>query len=140
MSSRHVGPIADRDGDRGQRARPRRRQGHLEAAAVRDAVAGAHLADGGYAGKLIAYARKVLRLVVEVVRRKDGQRGFEVLPRRWVIERTLSWIMRCRRLVCDYERLPVHSEAMVTWAMIGVMTRRLAPTPGRRPWEPATPK
>lgn len=97
-------------------------------------------ADGGYAGKLVAYARQALRLVVEVVRKKEGQRGFEVLPRRWVVERTLSWIVRCRRLVHDYERLPAHSEAMVTWAMIGIMTRRLAPTPGRRPWQPAAPK
>lgn len=101
----------------------------------------AHIwADGGYAGKLIVYARKVLRLVVEVVGKKESQRTFEVLPRRWVIERTLSWIMRCRRLVRDYERLPAHSETMVTWAMIGIMTRRLAPAPGRRPWQPATPK
>jgi transposase len=101
----------------------------------------AHIwADGGYAGKLIVYARKVLRLVVEVVGKKEGQRTFEVLPRRWVIERTLSWIMRCRRLVRDYERLPAHSETMVKWAMIGIMTRRLAPAPGRRPWQPATPK
>jgi transposase len=97
-------------------------------------------ADGGYAGKLVAYARQVLRLVVEVVRRKAGQRGFEVAPRRWVAERTLSWLVRCRRLVSDYERLPAHSEAMVKWAMIGIMVRRLAPAPGRRPWQPATPK
>jgi transposase len=98
----------------------------------------AHIwADGGYAGKLIAYARKVLDLVVEA--KKPGQRTFEVLPGRWVVERTLAWIMRCRRLVRDYERLPAHSETMVTWAMIGIMTRRLAPTPGQRPWQPATP-
>lgn len=101
----------------------------------------AHIwADGGYAGKLVAYAAKVLRRTVEVVRKKQGQRTFEVAPRRWVVERTLSWIVRCRRLVCDYERLPVHSEAMVKWAMIGIMTRRLAPISGRRPWDPATPK
>jgi transposase len=96
-------------------------------------------ADGGYAGRLVAYARQVLRITVDIVRKKDGQRTFEVLPRRWVVERTLSWISRCRRLTHDYERLPEHSEAMVKWAMIGLMTRRLAPTPGRRPWQPATP-
>jgi transposase len=73
-------------------------------------------ADGGYAGKLVAYARKALRLVVEIIRKKQGQRTFEVAPRRWVVERTLSWIVRCRRLVSDYERLPAHSEAMVKWA------------------------
>ena len=92
-------------------------------------------ADGGYAGRLVGYARQVLKVAVEIVRKREGQRTFEVLPRRWVVERTLSWISRCRRLAHDYERLPEHSEAMVKWAMIGLMTRRLAPSPGRRPWE-----
>lgn len=94
-------------------------------------------ADGGYAGRLVGYARQVLKVVVHIVRKPEGQRTFEVLPRRWVVERTLSWISRCRRLAHDYERLPEHSEAMVKWAMIGLMARRLAPAPGRRPWEPA---
>lgn len=93
-------------------------------------------ADGGYAGRLVRYARQVLRIVVEVVRKPADQHGFAVLPRRWVVERTFSWIVRCRRLRCDYERLPAHAEAMVTWTMIGLMTRRLAPGPGRRPWAP----
>jgi transposase len=96
-------------------------------------------ADGGYAGRLVGYARQVLRVTVDIVRKKEGQRTFEVLPRRWVVERTLSWISRWRRLAHDYERLPEHSEAMVKWAMIGLMTRRLAPAPGRRPWQPITP-
>lgn len=48
-----------------------------------------------------------------------------MLPQRWVVERTLSWISRCRRLDHDYERLPEHSEAMVQWAMIGLMTRSI---------------
>src|SRR5450759_4678549 len=42
------------------------------------------------------------RLLVDIVRKRDGQRGFEVLPRRWVVERTFSWITSCRRLACDY--------------------------------------
>ena len=94
-------------------------------------------ADGGYAGRLVAYARQLLRVTVDIVRKRKGQRTFEVLPRRWVVERTLSWISRCRRLAHDYERLPEHSEAMVKWAMVGLMARRLAPAPGRRPWETA---
>src|SRR5512147_1263957 len=94
-------------------------------------------ADGGYAGRLVAYARELLRVTVDIVRKRKGQRTFEVLPRRWVVERTLSWISRRRRLAHDYERLPEHSEAMVKWAMVGLMARRLAPAPGRRPWEPA---
>jgi len=97
-------------------------------------------ADGGYAGKLVQWAKTITRIALEIVKKKEGQHGFEVLPRRWVVERTLSWITRCRRLDRDYERLPEHSEAMIKWAMIGVMTRRLAPGPGRRPWQPATPQ
>jgi transposase len=93
-------------------------------------------ADGGYAGRLVRWAQDRLRLVIEVVRKPAGQQGFAVLPRRWVVERTLSWLMRCRRLVRDYERLPHSHEAMVKWAMIGLMTRRLAPGTGRRPWTP----
>jgi DDE family transposase len=101
----------------------------------------AHIwADGGYAGRLVAYARTVLR-------RSVTDRGQEAWPARVrgvgaslggrgdvVVARAL------RRLVHDYERLPAHSEAMVKWTMIGLMSHRLAPTPGRRPWQTATPK
>ena len=76
-------------------------------------------------------------VTLQIVKKPEGQRTFEVLPRRWVVERTLSWLVRCRRLDRDYERLPEHAEAMVKWSVIGLMTRRLAPTPGRRPWQPA---
>ena len=92
-------------------------------------------ADGGYAGRCVAFARAVLRITLQIVKKPAGQRTFEVLPRRWVVERTLSWLVRCRRLDHDYERLPASAEAMVKWAMIGLMTRRLAPAPGRRPWQ-----
>jgi putative transposase len=54
------------------------------------------------------------------------QVGFVVLHRRWAVERTFSWINRCRRTVRDYERLPKHHAAMVQWAMVIIMTRRLA--------------
>jgi len=91
-------------------------------------------ADGGYAGRLVAWARQIPRLVLEIVRKPEGQRGFAVLPRRWVVERTLSWLTAHRRLARDYERLPEHAEAWVKWSMIGVMARRLAPGPGRKPW------
>jgi transposase len=93
-------------------------------------------ADGGYAGKLIAWVARRCRILLEIVRKPQGQRTFAVLPRRWVVERTLSWLVRCRRLDRDYERLPEHSEAMIKWSMIGLMVRRLAPSPGRRPWQP----
>ena len=93
-------------------------------------------ADGGYAGKLVTYARQVLRLAVELVKKPDDQQGFAVLPRRWVVERTFAWVVRCRRLDRDYERQPAISETWIKWAMIGIMVRRLEPGPGRRPWQP----
>ena len=82
-------------------------------------------ADGGYAGRLVIWAAAVLRLTVTVVNRCDDTRGFVVLPRRWVVERTFGWLMRHRRLVRDYERLPEHHEAMVLWATVVIMTRQL---------------
>jgi transposase len=92
-------------------------------------------ADGGYAGRCVEFARRVLRISLEIVKKPEGQHTFEVLPRRWVVERTLAWLVRCRRLDRDYERLPEHAEAMVKWSMIGLMTRRLKPAPGRRQWQ-----
>jgi transposase len=85
-------------------------------------------ADGGYAGKLVSWAKQ-LALTLEIVKRRDDLHTFKVLPRRWVVERTLAWITRCRRTVRDYERLPARHETYVYWAMIIVMTRRLARPP-----------
>jgi transposase len=85
-------------------------------------------ADGGYAGRLVIWARKVLALTVEVVKRTDDVTGFAVLPRRWVVERTFAWISKFRRCVRDYETLPAHHEAMVHISMIMTMSRRLART------------
>jgi transposase len=88
-------------------------------------------ADGGYAGKLVTWAASKLKpkLTLEIVKRPDDLHTFQVLPRRWVVERTLSWITRHRRTVRDYERLAAHHETYVYWAMIIVMTRRLARQP-----------
>jgi transposase len=83
-------------------------------------------ADSGYAGKLQPWAATYLKLTVEIVKRPQNQHTFEVLPRRWVVERTLAWITSYRRCARDYERLPAHHEAAVYWAMITLMTRRLA--------------
>jgi len=66
------------------------------------------------------------RWIVEVVRRPEQQKGFVVLPKRWVVERTFGWLMRCRRLVRDYERLPETSETFIYLAMIRIMVKRLA--------------
>lgn len=85
-------------------------------------------ADGGYAGRLVTWANKVLALAVEIVKRSDTIAGFRVLPRRWVVERTFGWITKHRRCVRDYETLPLHHETMVYIAMIMTMSRRLART------------
>jgi transposase len=97
-------------------------------------------ADAGYAGKLVVWAAAALGLRVDIVRRRLAH-AFQVLPRRWVVERTFAWISRHRRTVRDYERLPDHHRAMVTWAMTTVMTRRLARRhrPARTP-TPALPR
>jgi putative transposase len=83
-------------------------------------------ADSGYAGQLVDWAHTTWRIGVDIVRKLTGQTTFIVLPRRWVIERTLAWITRHRRTVRDYERDPAHHAAFVHWSMTIVMTRRLA--------------
>lgn len=83
-------------------------------------------ADSGYAGQLVDWARTAWRIGVDIVRKLAGQSTFIVLPRRWVIERTLAWITRHRRTVRDYERQPAHHAAFVHWSMTIIMTRRLA--------------
>jgi transposase len=65
-----------------------------------------------------------LEFVIEVIRRADGQKGFEVLPRRWVVERTFGWMIRWRRLVRDYEQRIDVSQAMILVAMGGNLLRR----------------
>jgi transposase len=65
-----------------------------------------------------------LDFVVEIIRRSDAQRGFEILPRRWVVERTFGWMTRWRRLVRDYEARIDVSQAMILVAMGGNLLRR----------------
>lgn len=83
-------------------------------------------ADGGYSGRLLPWAKHLLHLTVQVVRRTDDATGFTVLPRRWVVERTFAWISKHRRCVRDYETRPDSHEAMIYIAMIMTMSRRLA--------------
>lgn len=83
-------------------------------------------ADAGYTGRLLVWARDVLHLTVQIVKRTEP--GFVVLPRRWVVERTFAWISKHRRCVRDYETKPDHHEAMIHIAMIMTMSRRLART------------
>jgi putative transposase len=83
-------------------------------------------ADGGYRGELVEWVAQNLNAVLEIVLKVEGQKGFQVLPKRWVIERTFAWISRNRRLARDYERLAVSSEAFIYAAMIRQGLRRLA--------------
>ena len=85
-------------------------------------------ADAAYTGKLVTWAA-TMRMTLQVVSRRNPH-VFEVLPRRWVVERTFAWISKHRRTVRDYECLPASHEAMILWAMIALMTRRLATTAG----------
>jgi transposase len=82
-------------------------------------------ADGGYAGTLLDWANTTVRITVAIVKRSDDVKGFQVLPRRWVVERTLGWITGHQRCVRDYERLPQHHEAMVRRSRIRITSHRL---------------
>jgi transposase len=82
-------------------------------------------ADGGFAGQLLDWATRILRTTVEIVRKPKDQKGFAVIPRRWAVERTLAWLTAHRRLARDYERQPETSEAMIRWAAISGMVRRI---------------
>ena len=84
--------------------------------------------DGTYRGTLVEWAKIHLRALVQPVLRSEDQKGFVVLPKRWIVERTLAWLSHNRRLSKDYEYLPASSEAMIHIAMIRIMVRRLHST------------
>jgi transposase len=73
-------------------------------------------ADGGYTGHLTDWTVQHLGLVLDLVRRSDDVQGFQILPRRWVVERSFAWLLRGRRLVRDYERRTDTSESVVLWS------------------------
>jgi putative transposase len=86
-------------------------------------------ADGGYAGALVEWVSKLRRrrrIDLEIVKRSDDAKGFEVLPRRWIVERTFAWLENSRRLAKDYETTIGSSRAMIHIAMIRLMVKRLA--------------
>ena len=84
-------------------------------------------ADGGYQGPLFKKAlKRVLRQVdLEIVRRVDHAKGFEVLPKRWIVERTIGWLNRCRRLAKDWENLNRKALAFLRLASIRLMLQKL---------------
>jgi putative transposase len=92
--------------------------------------------DRKYRGEFIKWMREDYDIDVEVVMRAEGQEGFVVLPRRWVVERTIGWLMRYRRLSKDYERYTEYSESMIYLASIHIMLKKLCPTQQKRmPYE-----
>ena len=99
----------------------------LRAVAARYPMLRHVFADGGYAGPKLREALTAIgRWTVQIVKRSDTADGFEVLPRRWVVERTLAWLGRCRRLSKDWEKSIASAEAWVTIAHIRRVTRHLA--------------
>ncbi len=84
-------------------------------------------ADGGYAGKLIECTKTLGGWVLEIVKRSGAAKGFEVLRKRWIVERTFAWLGRYRRMSKDYETLNASSENMIYLAMINLMIHRLKP-------------
>lgn len=82
-------------------------------------------ADGGYAGRLVEWLNRWCGWILEIVRKLGDQAGFQLLRRRWIVERTFAWLGHYRRLSKDYEELVENSEAMIQIAMIQLMLRRL---------------
>jgi putative transposase len=114
----HPASVQDRDGAEALLREARRSFPFLERI----------IADAGYQGrKMEAVVARTGRWELQIVRRCDRHR-FVVLPKRWIIERTLAWISRCRRLVRDYERHTRKAAAFVRLAMTRLMLRRLAPS------------
>ena len=83
-------------------------------------------ADGGFRGNLEEWMAQALHIQLEIVLQQEGQKGFQVLPKRWVIERTNAWISRQRRLARDYERTTASSEDFIYVTMIRLGLRRLS--------------
>jgi putative transposase len=112
----HTANIQDRDGAK------------LVLEQVKDAFPRLKLiwADAGYSGQLVNWVNSVCGWILEIVKRSDDVKGFQVLPRRWVVERTFGWLGRYRRLSKDYEGSTKSSQAFTYAAMIHIMIRRLS--------------
>jgi len=92
-------------------------------------------ADGGYQGPIFQSAVcKILRQIdVEIVKRSDKANGFAVLPKRWIVERTIAWLNRCRRLAKDDERLPATVAGVQFVAFVSLMLHRLVTVVAQSP-------
>ena len=110
----HGANIQDRDGAKAVLKRSRARFPFVERAYV----------DGAYTGHLLRWAKDKTHIVLEVVKRSATQRGFAVIRRRWVVERTFAWIVKNRRFVRDYEQLTAVAETLITIAASATLLRR----------------
>jgi len=125
--SRYPGIITDSCCDSGLPVRPSRCTKNLQADArylqeTAQSVGGWHVSWC----RVDFLGQEKYHIVLESVTRAEGQKGFAVLPHRWVVERTLAWLNQCRRLSKDYEELPSTSETFVYVAMTRLMLKRLA--------------
>ena len=111
----HAANIQDRDGAKLVLAGTRRRFPRLRRV----------WADGIYRGKLVGWARREAGVELEIVAPAKGTKTFQVLPRRWVVERSIAWMGRYRRLSKDYEAMTTTSEGMIYAAFGGTMLRKL---------------
>ncbi len=82
------------------------------------------VADGGYRGELIEHTRVTFGWILEIVLRKDSSKKFELLPQRWIVERTFAWFEGYRRLSKDFEYHPETSQAMIQLAKVRLMLNR----------------
>ena len=110
----HGANIQDRD----------RAKGVLKGSRARFPFVERAYADGGYAGRLVRWAKDKTHIVLEIVKRSAEQTGFAVIRRRWVVERTFAWIVKNRRFVRDYEQLTAVAETLITIAASATLIRR----------------
>lgn len=110
----HAADIQDRDGGKLP----------LQASRQRYQFVARVLADGGYAGRLVTWAADRKHITLDIIRRGAAAKGFQVLPRRWVMERTFAWIFQNRHLVRDYEQITVAAETLITIAASATLLRR----------------
>lgn len=114
----HSAAIQDRDGARVLLSRLHHQFGSIKRI----------WAEGIYAGELVDWVKKKLHIILDIVRKDPEQKGFKVLPKRWIVERTFGWFGRYRRLSKDYEHDTSSSEVMIYVASIRLMLGRLAPS------------
>lgn len=112
----HAASVQDRDGAKPLLRASRRMWCFVETV----------FADGGYAGKLVDWAKQKTHLALQIIKRPRALPRFEPLPRRWVVERSFAWLIKNRRLVRDFEQRTDVAETLIRIAATATMLRRIA--------------